>query len=106
MVKGSSGSGSPSTRRSRAGLLRVECDGSRRAFDVDIFRAGKDAAGQPDVVPFNDGQFVYQVEATQNYPASTSSAPAFFSRGRNITCGWRRITRLISCTRINIRAAE
>ncbi|HUD66314.1 MAG TPA: hypothetical protein VMQ17_17135 [Candidatus Sulfotelmatobacter sp.] len=37
-------------------------------FDVDIFRAGKDADGQPDVVPFNDGQFVYQVEATQNYP--------------------------------------
>src|ERR1700722_12310570 len=37
-------------------------------FDVDIFRAGKDADGQPDVVPFNDGEFVYQVEATQNYP--------------------------------------
>src|SRR3984957_13289990 len=37
-------------------------------FDVDIFRTGKDADGQPDVVPFNDGQFVYQVEATQNYP--------------------------------------
>ena len=37
-------------------------------LDVDIFQLGKDAAGQPDVVPFNDGQFVYQVEATQNYP--------------------------------------
>jgi len=37
-------------------------------LDVDIFQMGKDAAGQPDVVPFNDGQFVYQVEATQNYP--------------------------------------
>ena len=37
-------------------------------LDVDVFQMGKDAAGQPDVVPFNDGQFVYQVEATQNYP--------------------------------------
>jgi HEAT repeat protein len=36
--------------------------------DVDIFQQGKDAAGQPDVVPFNTGEFVYQVEATQNYP--------------------------------------
>jgi HEAT repeat protein len=32
-------------------------------LDVDIFQLGKD-----DVVPFNTGEFVYQVEATQNYP--------------------------------------
>jgi hypothetical protein len=37
-------------------------------LDVDIFQAGKDASGQPDVVPFSAGEFVYQVEATQNYP--------------------------------------
>ena len=37
-------------------------------LDVEIFQPGKDAAGQPDAVPFTDGQFVYQVEATQNYP--------------------------------------
>ena len=37
-------------------------------LDVDIFKLGKDSDGQPDMVPFNDGQFVYQVEATQNYP--------------------------------------
>ncbi len=37
-------------------------------LDVDIFQAGKDAAGKPDVVPFTTGEFVYQVEATQNYP--------------------------------------
>lgn len=37
-------------------------------FDVDIFQLGKDAAGQPDVVPFTKGEFVYQIEATQNYP--------------------------------------
>jgi HEAT repeat protein len=36
--------------------------------DVDIFQKGKDATGQPDVVPFNTGEFAYQVEATQNYP--------------------------------------
>jgi len=34
-------------------------------LDVDIFQKGKDDA---DVVPFNTGEFVYQVEATQNYP--------------------------------------
>ena len=37
-------------------------------LDVDIFRPGKNAGGQQDVVPFNDGEFVYQIEATQNYP--------------------------------------
>jgi HEAT repeat protein len=37
-------------------------------LDVDIFQAGKDAGGQPDVVPYNKGEFVYQIEATQNYP--------------------------------------
>ncbi len=37
-------------------------------LDVDIFRLGKDAGGQQDAVPYNDGQFVYQIEATQNYP--------------------------------------
>jgi HEAT repeat protein len=37
-------------------------------LDVDVFQLGKDADGHPDVVPFNDGEFVYQVEATQNYP--------------------------------------
>ena len=37
-------------------------------LDVDLFQSDKDASGQPDVVPFTDGEFVYQVEATQNYP--------------------------------------
>jgi hypothetical protein len=37
-------------------------------LDVDVFQLGKDDAGQPDVVPFTTGEFVYQVEATQNYP--------------------------------------
>ncbi len=37
-------------------------------YDVDIFQLGKDSDGKPDVVPFTDGEFVYQVEATQNYP--------------------------------------
>ncbi len=32
-------------------------------LDVDIFQPGKD-----DVVPYSKGEFVYQVEATQNYP--------------------------------------
>ena len=37
-------------------------------LDVDLFQEAKNAAGQPDVVPFNTGEFVYQIEATQNYP--------------------------------------
>lgn len=37
-------------------------------LDVDIFKAGKNDAGQPDMVPFTAGEFSYQVEATQNYP--------------------------------------
>jgi hypothetical protein len=37
-------------------------------LDVDIFQMGKDDAGHPDVVPYSEGEFVYQVEATQNYP--------------------------------------
>jgi HEAT repeat protein len=37
-------------------------------LDVDIFQKGQDSSGQPDVVPFTDGEFVYQIEATQNYP--------------------------------------
>jgi len=37
-------------------------------YDVDVFQLDKDASGQQDVHPFTHGQFVYQVEATQNYP--------------------------------------
>ncbi len=37
-------------------------------FDVDIFKLGRGAEGSADVVPYTDGQFVYQIEATQNYP--------------------------------------
>jgi HEAT repeat protein len=37
-------------------------------LDVDIFTPGKDAAGHPDIVPYGGGEFVYQIEATQNYP--------------------------------------
>ena len=37
-------------------------------LDVDVFQMGQDSSGKPDVVPFTDGEFVYQIEATQNYP--------------------------------------
>ena len=37
-------------------------------LDVDLFQSGKASDGKPDVVPFNDGAFVYKIEATQNYP--------------------------------------
>ena len=37
-------------------------------LDVDIFQPGKDSDGKPDAVPFSDGEFVYKIEATQNYP--------------------------------------
>ncbi|MGH9666892.1 MAG: hypothetical protein ACRD9L_20915, partial [Bryobacteraceae bacterium] len=37
-------------------------------LDVDLFQLGKNAAGQPDVVPYTRGVSIYQIEATQNYP--------------------------------------
>jgi HEAT repeats len=37
-------------------------------YDLDIFQLGQDSEGKRDVVPFTDGEFVYKVEATQNYP--------------------------------------
>ncbi len=37
-------------------------------LDVDIFTSGKDSAGHPGIVPYETGSFVYQIEATQNYP--------------------------------------
>ena len=37
-------------------------------LDVDLFTLGKNAAGQPDVVPYTKGASIYQIEATQNYP--------------------------------------
>ena len=36
-------------------------------LDVDIFQLGRNK-GTADVVPYTDGEFVYQIEATQNYP--------------------------------------
>ncbi len=37
-------------------------------LDVDIFQLGQDAKGNPDVALYPEGQFVYKIEATQNYP--------------------------------------
>ncbi|HUA85711.1 MAG TPA: HEAT repeat domain-containing protein [Bryobacteraceae bacterium] len=37
-------------------------------LDVDVYQLGKNAAGEPDVVPYTDGASVYKIEATQNYP--------------------------------------
>ncbi|WP_162601315.1 HEAT repeat domain-containing protein [Occallatibacter savannae] len=37
-------------------------------LDVDIFHLGKGNDGTPDVVPYSNGEFVYRIEATQNYP--------------------------------------
>ena len=37
-------------------------------LDVDMFQLGKGQSGKPDVVPFTNGEFVYRIEATQNYP--------------------------------------
>ena len=65
----SNGSGSPFMKSSRRLVYFVLNVTDRDVpLDVDIFQLGKDAAGQPDVVPFTDGEFVYQIEATQNYP--------------------------------------
>ncbi len=37
-------------------------------LDVDVFTLDKNSAGQPDVVPYREGESVYRIEATQNYP--------------------------------------
>lgn len=36
--------------------------------DVDIFTVGTNSSAEPDVVPYKEGVFVYQPEATQNFP--------------------------------------
>jgi hypothetical protein len=51
-------------------------------LDVDVFQMGKDASGQPDVVPFTTGEFVYQVEATQNYPGLYKFRTRIFQPGQ------------------------
>ena len=51
-------------------------------YDVDIFQVGKDSSGQADVVPFTDGEFVYQVEATQNYPGLYKFRTRIFQPGQ------------------------
>jgi len=51
-------------------------------LDVDIFKMGKDADGKPDAVPFNDGEFIYQVEATQNYPGLYKFRTRIFQPGQ------------------------
>jgi HEAT repeat protein len=37
-------------------------------LDVDVFTPGTDKAGHPGIMPYGTGAFVYQIEATQNYP--------------------------------------
>ena len=37
-------------------------------LDIDIFQLGKGETGKPDVIPYTNGEFVYKIEATQNYP--------------------------------------
>ncbi len=37
-------------------------------FDVYLYQAKKDATGRSDLVPYTKGEFVYQIESTQNYP--------------------------------------
>ena len=59
-----------SFREAQARLVYFDLNVTDRdvPLDVDIFQLGKNADGKPDVVPFTDGEFVYKVEATQNYP--------------------------------------
>jgi hypothetical protein len=52
-------------------------------LDVDIFQLGKDSDGKPDVVPFTDGEFVYKVEATQNYPGLYKFRTRILQPGRD-----------------------
>jgi cellulose synthase operon protein C len=37
-------------------------------FDVYFYQLKKDASGQSELVPYTKGEFIYQIESTQNYP--------------------------------------
>lgn len=37
-------------------------------FDVYLYQAHTDAKGETDLAPYTKGEFVYQIESTQNYP--------------------------------------
>lgn len=37
-------------------------------FDVYLYQLKKNASGQSELVPYQKGEFVYQIESTQNYP--------------------------------------
>ncbi|MGH9452184.1 MAG: HEAT repeat domain-containing protein, partial [Terriglobia bacterium] len=37
-------------------------------FDVYLYQAKKNKRGQYDLVPYKKGEFIYQIESTQNYP--------------------------------------
>lgn len=37
-------------------------------FDVYLYQTKKDASGQTNLVPYKKGEFIYQIESTQNYP--------------------------------------
>ncbi len=37
-------------------------------FDVYLYQLEKDKSGQSNLVPYKKGEFVYQIESTQNYP--------------------------------------
>lgn len=37
-------------------------------FDVYLYQARKDASGTTELTPYTKGEFVYQIESTQNYP--------------------------------------
>ncbi|MGH9430263.1 MAG: HEAT repeat domain-containing protein [Terriglobia bacterium] len=37
-------------------------------FDVYLYQARKNKSGQAELVPYKKGEFIYQIESTQNYP--------------------------------------
>jgi hypothetical protein len=37
-------------------------------FDIYLYQLKKNASGQSELVPYKKGEFVYQIESTQNYP--------------------------------------
>ncbi len=37
-------------------------------FDVYLYQVKKNASGSSEIVPYKKGEFIYQIESTQNYP--------------------------------------
>lgn len=75
-------------------------------LDVDLFQADKNADGQADVSPFEDGGFVYKIEATQNYPGLYKFRTRIVQPGHEYHVRVAANHPAYNCTRTNMEFRE